>query len=147
MAHEPKRLVEQFFARFNEDPEVCLHEYVEDKELIEKIEMLLPGFPNHQVWAEDIVAEGEKVAVRARFQGVHKGELMGVPATEKQVDVPFFVIYRVENDKIVQHWLQMDTLTLMRQIGAGVFANLKAGAGLETEPERGHDYRWITIPE
>jgi predicted ester cyclase len=123
MPHEPKTVVEQFFARFNQDHRACLREYVEDQALLEKIEMLLPAFPNHQVVAEDMVAEGNKIAVRARFLGLHKGELMGLQPSDRQVDVPFFVVYRIEEGKIVQHWLQMDTVTLLRQIGVGGFAN------------------------
>jgi predicted ester cyclase len=107
-----------------------LREFAQDEDLLEKIAILREAFSNHRVLAEDIVEEGDKVAVRGRFQGCHTGDLIGLPPTRKEVDVPFFAIYRISEEKIVQHWLQMDTVALVRQIGAGVLANLKIGNGV-----------------
>jgi len=52
------------------------------------------------------------------MHGVHNGLLMNLPPTGKQVIVPFFIIYRIADDKIVQHWMLVDMPSLMQQIGA-----------------------------
>jgi predicted ester cyclase len=44
--------------------------------------------------------------------------LMGVPPTGKQVTVTAIDIARLADDKIVEHWGQMDTLGLLQQLGA-----------------------------
>jgi predicted ester cyclase len=44
---------------------------------------------------EDMVAEGDKVACRCSFRGIHKGDLMGIAATGKQITLTGIVIYRL----------------------------------------------------
>jgi predicted ester cyclase len=74
-------------------------------------------FPQYELIAEDMVAEGDKVAVRAVMRGIHKGDFMGPPATDIEVEVPLMLIYRIEDNKIVEHWMQADELGLMMQLG------------------------------
>lgn len=94
----------------------------------------LPGFASgleghHQVLAmflnafdgqmtlEDVIAEGDKVVDRWTFQGTHRGEFFGIPATGKQVTLTGMDISRIENRQIVEFWHQEDTLGLMQQLG------------------------------
>ncbi len=70
-----------------------------------------------QLIAEDMIAEGDKVVVRSTFRGTHKGDLMGIPPTGKQVTMPLILIYRIADDKIVEHWMQADALGLLQQLG------------------------------
>lgn len=76
------------------------------------------GFPDIRVTEEAFVAEGDTVAARFVAQGTHGGEFMGVPATGKQVTISGINIMRIAEGKIVEHWLNMDALGLMRQIGS-----------------------------
>lgn len=98
-------------------PEALLDEYTTDEELKHHIAFFEAAFPNYVVLAEDMIAEGDKVAVRARFQGAHNGDLMGIPPTKKQVDVPFQIIYRIADGKIAEHWMSVDQMDLMKQLG------------------------------
>jgi SnoaL-like polyketide cyclase len=82
----------------------------------DKSQALLEKYVTDVVVAEDMIAEGDKVAVRARFQGIHSGELMGLPATGKGVDVPFQIIYQIAQSKIAQHWMSFDQMNLMKQL-------------------------------
>ena len=66
---------------------------------------------------EDIMAEGEKVFIRARMTGTYRGEFMGIPATGQQINVPFADIIRVENGKAVEHWGVTDTGVMLQQLG------------------------------
>ena len=88
-----------------------------DEELKDHIIFFEASFPHYEVIADDMIAEGDKVAVLARFRGAHKGELLGIAPTGKEVDVPFAITYRLAGGKIVQHWMSFDRMALMEQLG------------------------------
>jgi steroid delta-isomerase-like uncharacterized protein len=81
------------------------------------ISMFLSAFPDFRVTIEDAIAEGDKVATRGTWQGTHQGDFMGIPATGKPVAVSYCDIWRLENGKAVENWVQMDMLGLMQQLG------------------------------
>ena len=66
---------------------------------------------------EDFVAEGEKVLVRLRVKGTHDGELMGVPATGKAIDIGVLDLFQFRDGVLIEHWALLDNLGLLRQIG------------------------------
>lgn len=82
------------------------------------IQMFRAAFPDLRATPEDVLAEGNQVATRGTFRGTHLGDFMGVAATGKQVAVAYIDIWRVENGKLVENWVQMDMLGLMQQLGA-----------------------------
>ena len=49
--------------------------------------MFFKGFPDLHVTIKDITAEGDKVWVRIKYEGTHKGELGGIPPTNKKVTI------------------------------------------------------------
>jgi len=75
------------------------------------------AFPDIHWTLDDLVVEGDKVAVRCTVTGTHKGEFMGIPPTNKKVKVQAFAIDRVVGGKIVEEWGISDTLGLMQQLG------------------------------
>jgi predicted ester cyclase len=75
------------------------------------------AFPDGIHRFEEILAEGDKVAMRGTFIGTHRGELQGIPPTGKQIVIPVFHIDRLADDKLVEHWGQSDLLGLMQQVG------------------------------
>src|SRR6266540_2602474 len=84
----------------------------------QKWAMYLAGLPDLQVTIEELVAEGDKVAVRRSYAGTHRGELLGIPPTGKQVRISGISIFRLAEGKIAEHWEQLDRLALMQQLGA-----------------------------
>ncbi len=66
---------------------------------------------------EIILAEDDKVAIRWRAQGTNDGPFQGRPASGKSVSFTGSIIYRVEQDRIVEAWAQPDRLGLMQQMG------------------------------
>ena len=52
------------------------------------------------------------------FVSTHKGEFNGRPPTNKPVTIRSADLYRIENDKIVEHWDVVDQLDLLKQTGA-----------------------------
>jgi predicted ester cyclase len=65
----------------------------------------------------EMVAEGEKVVTRFVFTGTHRGTFLGSPATGSSVEVKGVVIDRLEDDKMADSRILMDTMGLMQQLG------------------------------
>src|SRR6266568_843369 len=80
--------------------------------------MYLTAFPDLHFTVEDLIAEGDKVVARLTTRGTQQGVFMGIPPTGKQVTVTAIDINRIVGDKSVEHWLNMDTLGLLHQLGA-----------------------------
>lgn len=78
---------------------------------------LRESFPDARMNVDDMIAEGEKVSVRATMTGTHRGEFMGIAATGKRVNVPLSDYMRLENGKLVEHWGVMDNGAMMQQLG------------------------------
>jgi predicted ester cyclase len=85
---------------------------------------LFSGFPDLHVNIEHILAENNYVLVFLNFTGTHRGQYEGLPATNKSViNRSADDLYRIENDKIVEHWDVVDRLDLLKKIGAITFNN------------------------
>ena len=79
---------------------------------------LWAGLPDINYKVERTISEGNTVVGECTVTGTHRGELAGVPATNKPVKLPvtFFVDY--ESGKAKRWSSYLDTATLLRQIGA-----------------------------
>jgi len=75
------------------------------------------AFPDLHFTIDDMVAEGDKVAVRLTATGTNKGVFKGIPPTNKKVTVSMIQIDRVAGGKFVEGWSRYDTLGLMQQLG------------------------------
>ncbi len=80
--------------------------------------MMDAGFPDFHAVVEDVIAEGDKVAVRFTFHGTHQSEFMDIPPTGRRVAMPGIDILRVVDGKVAELWGQEDVLGMMRQLGA-----------------------------
>ena len=78
---------------------------------------LLTAFPDSSFIVDDVIAEGDRVAVRHRLQGTHQAEFQGIPATGRQVEVNGIVIFRIENGMVADAWLNADIMGMMQQLG------------------------------
>ena len=79
-------------------------------------EMMRHAFPDLQAQVEDIVAAEDKVAVRVRFRGTHRGEFLGFPATGRTVEYVSHEFYRIADGFIAEEWICSDMATLFRQL-------------------------------
>ncbi len=73
--------------------------------------------PDGRFTVEDLIAEGDKTAVRWTFKGTHQGEFLGIPPTWKEITLVGITILRVQEGKIVEAWGGYDALSLMQQLG------------------------------
>ena len=74
------------------------------------------AFPDIVRTIEDLVAEGDKIVARTSLVGTHQGQFQGIAATGREVRITALAIYRVENGKITESWVEADFLGLMAQI-------------------------------
>ena len=83
------------------------------------IAMFRGALPDIRDTVEDVIAEGDKVAVRWHGTGTHSGTaLLDVPAAGKHVEVDGFYLFRMENGKIAESWMNFDLAGLLQQLGA-----------------------------
>jgi steroid delta-isomerase-like uncharacterized protein len=75
------------------------------------------AFPDFHVTTEDLIAEGDKVAVRWIITATHQGELAGIPATDIEATWTGMTIWRFADGKLVEGWWTNDMLGLLIQLG------------------------------
>lgn len=78
--------------------------------------MFRRAFPDLHAEIEDILGSGDRVAVRLRMSGTHRGEYLGIPATGRRVSYVSHEFYRVQAGLIAEEWICSDMASLLRQI-------------------------------
>lgn len=79
-------------------------------------EMMKRAFPDLEARVDDVVAAGDKVAVRVSLRGTHEGQFQGIPATGRTIHYVSHEFYRVADGVIVEEWICSDTTSLFRQL-------------------------------
>lgn len=74
-------------------------------------------FPDGRESIEDILAEGDKVAVRHGFRGTQLGAMGAYPASGRVMIADYLAIYRLEDGLIVEAWTEWDNLSGLTQLG------------------------------
>ena len=75
------------------------------------------AFSNNQVTIEDIIAEGDRVALRLTFRATHTGEFAGIPPTGKQIQLTAINFFHIVDGKAVEQWANQDDIGLLQQLG------------------------------
>lgn len=92
------------------------------------LQAYLTAFPDFHATTDDLVAEGDLVAIRETYTATHTGSYdgvlldddgvpMNIPPTGKKIDLTGIDIYRLKDGKIVEQWIEQDLLGLLRQLG------------------------------
>jgi predicted ester cyclase len=79
--------------------------------------ILLRGLPDLHLTIEDLIAEGDKVVMRASVTGTHQGEYMGLPPTGKSITYNEIFIFRFAGGRIAEMWGVVDVFSQMKQLG------------------------------
>jgi predicted ester cyclase len=112
-----KEFIERYFDAVAKSKSAeVMDEFIAEDELKQHILMYEASFPGYWLEAEDMIAEGDQVAVRGKVRGVHTGPLMGMAPTGRTISVPIHITYRIANGKIVQHWMLVDMPELLKQL-------------------------------
>ncbi len=91
-------------------------EVITREDLRDHISMVRTAFPDLRVSVKDIIASGDRVAVRRRLSGTHVGDYLGIPGTGREVEYTGTEIYRIADGKIVESWWAFDALGLVIQL-------------------------------
>lgn len=87
----------------------------EEKRYIAGVKKILPDF---HTTIDDMIADGDKVVVRGHDTFTHNHEFLGNLPTGKKVNISWITIYRFENGKVVEKWIEQDMKGLIEQLGA-----------------------------
>ena len=145
-----RALAADAFARFNErenrdaffdayDPDVALHGYPGGLQGLDGLrrfhEALWEAFPDARLTIEDLVVEGDRVALRYGLRGTHRGPYLGVAPTGVGFDVEGLTLLRLADGRVVEEWHSPTELAILRQIGA-VEATVPHAGRERAEPPR-----------
>jgi steroid delta-isomerase-like uncharacterized protein len=75
------------------------------------------AFPDLQMIPEDVITEGNKIVTRWTLRGIHKGDALGFPATNKTIRIMGIGIHVYKGGKIIESWTSMDSMGLAQQLG------------------------------
>ena len=77
----------------------------------------LAAFPDISHQVQDQLAEGDGIATRIVVRGTHQKEMMGIPATGKEIAISAINMVRIDQGKIAEHWVNSDSLGMLMQLG------------------------------
>jgi steroid delta-isomerase-like uncharacterized protein len=81
------------------------------------IQSMFKGFPDMHWTVLEQISEGEKVVTRFTLTGTHEGNFMGIPPTNKRVEVWGVVIDVVKDNIFSESRIIMDNISLLKQLG------------------------------
>jgi steroid delta-isomerase-like uncharacterized protein len=111
-------LADQFYAA-----DVVVHtqhepEPLRGREALRELHRLLHvAFPDFHVTVEDMVRDGDEVAIRWTVRGTHLGDYFGIPPTGRRVEVEEIAMFRFEGTLATELWLMPNLLGSMQQLG------------------------------
>jgi steroid delta-isomerase-like uncharacterized protein len=126
---ENKQKVEKLFDTFNHDDLAAIDDLVAPEYVGPQgdrgpagfravVVGLRTAFPDLHYTIDELIADGDKVAVRWHWTGTHKGPFRVFPPTGKAVSNPGVGIFRISDGKIVAAAIETDRLGFPQQIGA-----------------------------
>ncbi len=74
------------------------------------------SFPDFRQEIHDTIASDNRIVLRLTYYGTQQGGFLGIPATGFEVSMPAISIFRIEDDLIVENWMEMDILGVIGQI-------------------------------
>jgi steroid delta-isomerase-like uncharacterized protein len=86
--------------------------------LKQAMERVSRGLADVRMTVEDMIAEADRVAVRLTSSARQVGELMGMPPSGREYTIDEIHVFRIRDERIVEHWHQADFLGMMKQLGA-----------------------------
>ncbi len=79
--------------------------------------MLRGAFPDQRWEIEQLIADGDRVAMYCTWTGTHEGEFMGIPPTGRRATVPHMYLFRLDAGQVTEYAAVRDDLGMMSQLG------------------------------
>ena len=76
------------------------------------------AFPDLVVTTEDLLADADRVTLRWKAEGTHRGDLMGLPGTGKRVTLTGIEILRIADGQIVERWSEDNGVAVLQMLRA-----------------------------
>ncbi|MCH7320418.1 ester cyclase [Solibacillus sp. MA9] len=132
----PEQIVREFFekVRSGNDPEysnqlmaeqVLAHQIVSEveqtvvrtpKDYTEHVREMIEAYGNFSLEIQELLVGGNKVYVRWKQKGTHVGEIDGYQPTGLPIIQIASAVYKIENEKISEYWIQIDRLGIQVQL-------------------------------
>jgi ketosteroid isomerase-like protein len=75
------------------------------------------GFPDISHTLEELIAEGDRVGCRLTVRGTNTADFMGMPATNRPIEINSINMIRLKDGRLVDHQVNSDGVGMMRQLG------------------------------
>ncbi|MCG7384255.1 ester cyclase [Paenibacillus sp. ACRRY] len=85
-------------------------------EYADHVREMIQAYGEFSLAIQELIAQGNKVYVRWRQAGIHIGEVDGYAPTHLPVIEIASAVYRVENERIAEYWIQIDRLGIEKQL-------------------------------
>lgn len=82
----------------------------------EYVDMVHNALGNYRCIIDELVEEGDKVFAKMTFTGIHRGEFMGYPPTQKKVTWKGCALFTFEGERIADVWVLGDLKNLEGQL-------------------------------
>ena len=88
----------------------------------ERFEGNAEAFPDQPIESRQVFGQGDWIVLEGLFTGTHKGAFTGpdgreVPPTNKRVELPIALVFKVEGGKVTEEHDYYDNLTFLGQLG------------------------------
>jgi predicted ester cyclase len=111
------RLFDEVWTKGNAEAAGEFYAAGDDLEALKQVARdLFRAFPDYHVTINDMVVEGDKVAVYWTGRGTHQGEWQGIAPTGRQISVDGVDIEYLSDGKIVNEEGIIDMMSMMRQL-------------------------------
>jgi steroid delta-isomerase-like uncharacterized protein len=107
-------LTEDFKRHCQATPDVPVNSLEEFKQLQLSF---FATMPDQRIEGEMLIAEGDKVAAYGTYSGTMTGPMGELPATGKYAEMKFMTIFRIEDGRIAELWVEWDNLNMFAQLG------------------------------
>ena len=83
----------------------------------EHVTSWIASFPDLHFSIEQMLSEGDRVAMQLLMEGTHQGAWLGIPASGKKMQIRMFTVHRVVQGEIVEDWVLVESLGVFQQLG------------------------------
>lgn len=77
----------------------------------------IASFPDLRFSVEQMLSDGDRVVTQLLMEGTHQGAWLGIPASGNKIQIRMFTVHRVQQGKIVEDWVLVESLGVFQQLG------------------------------
>lgn len=86
------------------------------EEFWEYVEFIVAPLGEYRCDIDDIVVDGDRAFAKMWFSGVHRGEMLGIPASGRRIGWAGAALFRAEEGVLTELWVLGDLVGLERSL-------------------------------